>query len=415
MNNKCCINCFSESEIIDFIKSEEFIGDCDYCSSININVCDVAEVGHFIMEGFERHYEDAANQVGYESSEGGCLLPSQDMADILIEEEGIFGDRLYDPYHLLKDLVILDGTAYVRKDPYGPPTGDPEEIRYWENFCQTVKTKQRFTIFSVSPEKNQYDHSQPKEFLSHLANYFIPNFIDVIRPKTKIFRARINNENRKWSHKELTSPPPRYSRNNRMSPSGISFFYGGLSPDVCIHEVGPRVADNVNVAEFEVNRPLIVLNLTIEVESRRSIFDAEYSFSYEEYFKPFLEHFVNDISRPIRKSDNEIEYVPTQVFTEFIKSTNFRAHYYLPDSSGNEGDVFIDGILFKSSIMKDGVNLVLFNGPEISTISKNNPNDAWLLYKRKKIYQVTEIAIRSKIHTPQQPAPHRTPQTARVR
>ncbi|MFT5731222.1 MAG: hypothetical protein ACI8PB_005417 [Desulforhopalus sp.] len=169
-----------------------------------------------------------------------------------------------------------------------------------------------------------------------------------------------------------------------MSPSGISFFYGGLNPDVCVHEVGPGVAEMVNVAEFEVTRQLIVLNLTMEVESRRSIFDTEYSFSYDEYFKPFLEHFINDI-----------EYVPTQVFTEFIKTKNFSSHYYRPDSSGNESDVFIDGVLFKSSAMKDGVNLVLFKGPDISTTAKESPGDAWLLYKGKRIHQVTEISVKS--------------------
>jgi len=36
---------------------------------------------------------------------------------------------------------------YVRKDPYGPISGDPEEIRYWANFCKTAKNKQRFTFF----------------------------------------------------------------------------------------------------------------------------------------------------------------------------------------------------------------------------------------------------------------------------
>ena len=394
--NKCCRNCFSESEIIKFIESDEIIGNCDYCESKDVNVCDVVDVGKFIMEGVERLYEDAANQVSYVTSEGGYQLPTQDIAEILLEEEYIFGDSLDDPYPLLEDLVSNDGTAYVRKDPYGPPSGDPEEIRYWDNFCKTVKTKQRFTIFLSSPEEDQYDHSQPKEFLSHITNNFMPTLIDVLQPQTKIYRARIYDENKKWSHKDLTSPPPHDSRSSRMSPSGISFFYGGLSPDVCIHEVGPWVAESVIVAEFEVIRQLFVLNLTMEIESRRSIFDPEYSFSYEEYFKPFLEHFINDISRPIRKSDNEIEYIPTQVFTEFIKTTNFRSHYYSPDSSGNKSDVFIDGVLFKSSVMKDGINLVLFRGPEISSTDKGSPKGAWLLYKGKEIRQVTEISIKSK-------------------
>ena len=344
------------------------------------------------MEGIERYYEDAANQVGYDS---GYLLPTQDISEILSEEEGIFGDGIDDPYPLLEDLVSSDGTPYVRKDPYGPPSGDPEEIRYWDNFRKTVKTKQRFTIFLSSKDEDQYDHGQPKNFLFHLAHNFMPTLIDVLQPGTKIYRARINNEDRKLLHEDLTSFPPQRSRNNRMSPAGIPFFYGGTTPEVCIHEVRPSVAENVIVAEFEVVQRLFVLNLATVFETRKSIFDPEYSFYYEEYFKPFLEHFVGDVSKPIRKTDNEIEYVPTQVFTEFIKAVNFKTHYYMPDSNGNEDDIFIDGILFKSSVMKDGINLVLFRGPDISTTNSANSKDAWLLYKGNNIRQVTEIIVKT--------------------
>ncbi len=391
--NSCCKNCFSESEIIKFIESHDIIGDCDYCGSRDVNICPVEDVSDFVMQGIERYYEDAANQVSYVSADGGYQLSTLDIEDILIEEQSIFSDSLDDPHILLEDLVSNDGTPYVRKDPYGPPSGDPDEIRYWKDFCKTVKSKKRFTIFLSLPEEKQYDYSQPKEFLNHLATNFLPTLIDVLQPQTKIYRARIHDETRRWSHKDLTSPPSQNSKNSRMSPAGISFFYGGITPDVCIHEVGPRVAENVVVAEFEVIKRLFVLNLTKEIESRRSIFDPEYSFSYDEYFKPFLEHFIKDISRPIRKSDNEIEYVPTQVFTEFIKTTNFKSYYYYPDENGGENDVFIDGILFKSSVMKGGINIVLFKGPEISTTNRRSAKDAWLLYKGKKIYRVTGISI----------------------
>ena len=55
MGNKCCTNCFSEIEIINFIDSEKIIGDCDYCNSNNVNFCDVVDVGNFIMEGIESY------------------------------------------------------------------------------------------------------------------------------------------------------------------------------------------------------------------------------------------------------------------------------------------------------------------------------------------------------------------------
>jgi hypothetical protein len=48
--------------------------------------------------------------------------------------------------------------------PYGPPSGDPEEIRYWENFCKVVKNQQRFTTF-LSLDDDLYDKNKPANFL----------------------------------------------------------------------------------------------------------------------------------------------------------------------------------------------------------------------------------------------------------
>jgi hypothetical protein len=399
VDKKCCTNCFSESAIIDFIKSDDIIGDCDYCGSTNIHICDVVDVGHFIMEGVERYYEDAANSVAFESAEGGYQFPSPHyyLNEILLDQEDIFGETLGDPDLLMKDLVSIDGTDYVRRDPYGPPTGHPEEIWYWKKFCKIVKTKQRYTTFLSSKDENEHDYSQPKNFMFHLAHHFMPELIDILPAGTKIYRARINNDNKQFSHEKLTSPPLQDSRNNRMSPAGISFFYGGLSPDVCIHELRPTISENITVAEFDIIKNLFILNFTKTFEAHRCIFDPEYSFAYDVYSIPFLEHFADDISKPIRNTDNEIEYIPTQIFTEFIKTINFKSYYPFPDANNNESDVYLDGILFKSSIMKDGVNLVLFRGPDISIDCENNTKDAWLLYKGNKTYRTTEINISSMI------------------
>ncbi|MEE9165637.1 MAG: RES domain-containing protein [Nitrospinota bacterium] len=300
-----------------------------------------------------------------------------------------------DPYTLLDDLVPNDGTPYVRKDPYGPPTGDPEEIRYWENFCGVVKNQQRFTTFLLSGEHDRYDNRKPGNFLFNLAEHFMPSLISILPPGTIIFRARIEKTDRRFRHIDLTSPLTGDSKNSRMSPAGISFFYGAMDPETCIHEVRPDVGENVVVAKFEIIQNLLILDLSTEIESRKSIFDTDYVFSYEEYFKPFLFHFAKDISRPIRKTDNEIEYVPTQVFAEFIKTVNFKDHFFYPDEKGEELDVLLNGILFKSSIKKGGKNLVLFRGSDISTGSRKAQNNHWLLFKEKKIYKISGINVSS--------------------
>jgi hypothetical protein len=239
--NNCCTKCFSNIEIKQFIEADLIKGECDYCRSFDVYICDVNSVGKFIIEGIERHYEDAANHVGYCSADGGYQLPTETISKIILYQEDIFGQDLVDPDSLLRNLVTDDGTPYVRKDPYGPPSGDPDEIRYWENFCTTVKTKKRFTTFLSSDDEDKYDNGLPNNFLFHLANNYLPTLIEVIPAGTKIYRARINNENKVLSHKDLTSPPPEKSRNSRMSPIGISFFYGGLTSKVCIHELRPDI------------------------------------------------------------------------------------------------------------------------------------------------------------------------------
>lgn len=259
----CCTNCFSEAKIKRFIEAEDNIGECDYCGSKNVFVYNVSEVGDFIMEGFDRYYEDAANQVGYCSAEGGYLLPTNDIAEILIDLEQIFSEKIDNPFSLLEDLVVFDGTPYVRRDPYGPPDNFPEEIDYWENFCKTIKTQKRFTTFLSLEENKSYDFSEPDKFLFYLASTFMPGLITIIPVGEKIYRARIKKKNKEYSHEDLTAPESEKSRNNRMSPAGIPFFYGAMESETCIHEVRPTITEEVIVAEFETIKQLLVLDLAI--------------------------------------------------------------------------------------------------------------------------------------------------------
>jgi len=390
----CCTECFSEPEIQRFIRDQETLGNCDYCGSEGVYISDVREVGEFILEGVHRYYEDAAQEVGYESAEGGYLLPTLLISQILVDKEEIFGDTLDDPNPLLEDLVSEDGTPYVRRNPYGPPDGDPDEIHYWNQFCDVVKTQKRFTAFLEHGEEETYDHTRPKGFLAHLAEHYLPSLIHILQKGTTIYRARIRDGNKEYRHEDLTSPPPEHSRNSRMSPVGIPFFYGSKDHETCIHEVRPSIAEHVVVAEFEALEDLFVLDLTEEIEPPLSIFHPEYYFSYEQTAKPFLSHFAADISKPIRTTDSDIEYVPTQVFTEFIRSINFRDQFLYYDKDGKETDVFLSGILFRSSIKKQGINVTLFRGPDISTPDTQNHGDAWLLYRGQKTYCIEDIDLK---------------------
>jgi len=392
----CCTECFSITDIRQFIVDEELTGTCDYCFSENVQICNVNDVRDFILEGFHRHYEDAAESVGYESAEGGYLLATSDMPDILNEEEDIFGEALEDPMNLLKDIATFDGTPYVSKDPYGPPSGDTDEIHYWSKFRKIIKNDRRFTIF-LNQDEQPYNLEDPGNLLKHLANKFLPELITFLPQGEKIYRARIKKEKKKFEHKDLTSPPTYLTVNNRMSPAGISFFYGAKDSDTCINEVRPSVSESVVVGEFEVLKNLLVLDLSMKIEVRLSIFNPDYSFDYEERFKPFLRHFVSDIAKPIRASDQDIEYAPTQVFTEFVRSTNFKENWLLPGENNEPADVYLDGLMFRSSLKDRGINVVLFRGPEISIENPEKGKSAWLLYRGKREYIVQKTEVKSEL------------------
>lgn len=393
MGKVCCKNCFIEPEIKKFIEVEGRKGNCDYCGGEDVFIHDVKYVGSFILEGVYRFYEDAALQVGYSASERGYELPTKDIGQILIQEEAVFGE--VDDPQILIDEMGLDCIPYVRIHPYGPPSEDSDEIRYWDSFCKIVKTERRFTTFLSIGESSFFDLRKPDKFLHRFAKNDIPALIKVLTPPTKIFRARIQKKKKTYSHLEITAPSHEDSKNNRMSPTGISFFYGGMDSETCIHEIRPDVSEKIVVGVFEAVRNLFVLDLSLKDEPRKSIFNPEYSFWYEVYTKPFLSHFVSEVSKPLRKYDNKIEYVPTQVFTEFIKSINFKEKYFYPDENGNSGDVYLNGIIFKSSVKKNGKNIVLFRGPDISTDDPKDKGDHWLFYKGQRIHEVKGVLVDS--------------------
>jgi hypothetical protein len=136
-----------------------------------------------------------------------------------------------------------------------------------------------------------------------------------------------------------------------MSPAGIPMFYGSLDPETALEETinasDIGVGKIASIGTFNVIRQLEVLDLTQNHEIP-SIFDTNRSYLRSSLI--FLRNFEEEISKPIEKDGAEhIEYVSTQVFTEYNK------HLYR-DQSGNS----LDGILYRSSKHEGGICCVLF-------------------------------------------------------
>jgi len=96
--------------------------------------------------------------------------------------------------------------------------------------------------------------------------------------------------------------------------------------------------------------------------------------------------------------DQEIDYVPTQAFTEFLRLWDFKDLMYYTENK----PFYINGMQFNSSLRDGGKNVILFRGPEISLPPKYTGSlvpqekiDPWLSFKGSLTYEVTEAVVKA--------------------
>uniref|UniRef100_UPI00258901AE RES family NAD+ phosphorylase n=1 Tax=Alcanivorax sp. TaxID=1872427 RepID=UPI00258901AE len=216
-----------------------------------------------------------------------------------------------------------------------------------------------------------------------------------------LYRVRIHDPDVSYSSaSELGSPPKdKCLYSNRMSPAGISMFYGASDCVTAILEIYKERGkeQRASCGEFVTLRDLKILDLT-KLPGIPSLFDEERRRLRSALI--FLCGFAADVSTPIHKDGREhIEYVPTQAFAEYIR------HIY-KDSEGKP----IDGIAYRSSKNPDGVNYVLFAenkhccDKEVESPSGFMTVEPWLVLgfvhvlDPAKVLKEYEDTIRSRVH-----------------
>jgi hypothetical protein len=346
-----CWKCFGDYAIQEFIKNEAKYLSCDYCertSSREPIAAHINDVIGFILDGIETEWGDPANSMSWESKEGGYIGEVTDIYSLLMEIDlGIDNDELFDD--IAKSIMQ---TEWCQIDPYGLT---PQEEWYydWNEFSDQLKHHVRYVFFNI-PQNEMGEHNikkQPYEVLAKIGE--IVNELDLIKnlskKETTIFRCRNNNADENFTTVDELGPPSAHEAKyaNRMSPAGIPMFYGSFDEQTAISETYDEDHEFTTVAAFDTLKSFRVLDLN-NLPPIPSLFDQS-----DNYLRPariFMHLFLNDLSKPIDKKDRaHIEYVPTQVVTEY-----FRHIYH--DQNGEP----INGILYPSSRHSGGVSCVLF-------------------------------------------------------
>lgn len=176
------------------------------------------------------------------------------------------------------------------------------------------------------------------------------DFIKIIGEDVDLYRIRIGTA--PFETASAIGPPPLEfaTQTNRMSPAGIPMFYGAFDIETAKAETfdaAHHAGQIMSIGAFRALRPLRLLDLA-ELPDIPSVFADE----TRQFIHPmrFLHAFAADLVKRIARDGREhIEYVPTQIVTEFFRRV-FR------DADGKP----LDGLLYRSSRPGAGTACVVF-------------------------------------------------------
>lgn len=340
-----CSHHIKEKFISNYILKNGEFSKCTYCGQRK-KVVELSEVLKLIVIGIDCLFEDA-NESRYYNKEGkhGYDGETIDFYDLYYDDElglGITNNKLLDDiYKYLENEIV-----YCYKDEYG---GESDYLSgLWNYFKEIVKHKARFVFY----KKQAFSHHiyyKPSDILKRVQHCIIElDLFRTIATTDKLYRcvqhkdkAEVDNTGKRIA----ANPTKNCKKNNRMSPAGISMFYCCPHKDFCISEVVDfknHSEPYYSVAFFTPKKKLKLVDLT-RLPKMPSIFDKGTNGNIETLF--FLKDFIGDISKPIKKGDEIIDYVPTQIVTEYIK--------YNPKLK-------VDGIIYPSSKNSKKENFVVF-------------------------------------------------------
>lgn len=184
-------------------------------------------------------------------------------------------------------------------------------------------------------------------FATDVSDYFDPQILSSnsgIRENTILYRARVIPSDKRFLMKhEMGCPPSNLAPSGRANPQGIPYLYLCQEENTTYYEVRALYLDKLTIGHFKVKRDLRILDFTTKLSLYYAYNNSTSMLADEIAKQKILLLISKDLSKPLRRFDTELEYVPTQYVCEYCKLNG------------------VNGIRFNSSLHKGGVNVVLFD------------------------------------------------------
>ncbi len=319
-----CSSCFNDIELKSYIDTSSLnTGDCPYCKSTSVPLLAIEELLDFFVELFDIFTPDV----------GGIELRRK-----LQEDWNLFTNETISTKVLSGIIAKIDHSL---KDPTDRVSYIPEiaeNISYWDKIKEDLKWERRYLFELKNIEDLGWD-----SFFSDTVTY---------TEIERFYRARIhyNEDEATFLVDKMGSPPKEKVGTGRANPQGIPYLYLSKSTKTTLFETRALFRDEISVGEFKV-----IDGNRIDIVDFTEVASAFVGFgNLVEYTKKIqLKRLISkDLSKPIRRYDSDIEYIPTQFICEYIR--------YI---------IGTEGILFNSSLDLEGQNIVLFNQDKIDCVN----------------------------------------------
>jgi len=318
----CCAECFQDAQIRAIIKTNNQMGDCDFCGQKNTAIYSMESSSDLsdLISGVINVYEEADD--------------GEPLFDVLINDWCIFNRTLPTAQKLVEGFCSIIGGdrehnhnvnvkiphAYIEN--YGIFSGHS-----WGEFSEAIKTKNRFY-------NGYFKADQFVSFLSYSITKYAKG--------TTFFRARVWSDGHGYkTAAEMGAPPIGKRKSGRVNPEGIAVLYLTSDEKTALSEVRASAFDFVSVGSFRLKRDIHVVNIS----GLNNISPALYSSGLESLAAntKIFGDIAKEIAKPLRRNDSSLEYLPTQYITEFIKSKGY------------------SGVEFTSTMETGGNNIAVFD------------------------------------------------------
>ena len=312
---KICPNCFSDKEIRGLISTSEEKGDCKICESQKVPLSDIKEFLDFFEELIEN----------FEKVENGEPIRSK------IQSNWSFFSSHKTATEILNSILPEISSEIINSETLVDYTSEiKENYSHWEIVKEELKWSTRYFINTGHLEDLGWD------------GFFNTQY--ELKSTDFLYRARVHHISGEpaINHAEMHCPPKDMASGGRVNPLGIPYLYLSDSKETVLYEVRASYLDELSIGTFKLKPGVDNLRI-VDFTEDTSLFQPNL---IKDTIKGRLlrEKISVDLSKPMRRYDSEIEYIPTQFICEFIKVY-----------TGAQG------IRFRSSLDTSGKNIVLFD------------------------------------------------------